>query len=404
MSAHAWQFAPRFRLRTYGWRSGPPVQRIKEAISEIKQVARKEPVLAAEGAILLLEKLSPALERVDSSSGALGSAVNKAIATLVPIIAKADVEPARRQQWLERLWQAVQDDETPYIERLSDYWGELCASPALASEWADDFLSIVEHVWGPDAVGHEFFKGTSACLASLYAAGRHEELLALLDKAPYKFWHYRRWGVQALAALGKKAAAIRYAEDSRGLNDPGSEIAKSCEAILLSSGLFEEAYRRYAVEANQCTTNLATFRAIAKKYPNKDPQEILRDLVITTPGNEGKWFAAAKDAGLFELAIELATSSPTDPRTLTRAARDYAEKQPKFALGAGLTALYWIAWGYGYEITSTDVLDAYTALTDAATGAGIPIQRLNEKIGAMIAEAQPAGLFVREVLARRMAR
>ena len=83
MSAHKWQFASRFRRHAFGWRSDTPVQLIKEAITEIKQVARKEPVLAAEGAITLLEKLSPALEQVDSSSGALGSAVNKAIDTLV---------------------------------------------------------------------------------------------------------------------------------------------------------------------------------------------------------------------------------------------------------------------------------------------------------------------------------
>jgi hypothetical protein len=70
------------------------------------QVARKEPVLAAEGAITLLEKLSPALEQVDSSSGVLGSTVNKAIETLVPLIAKADVDAPLRQRWLERLWQA----------------------------------------------------------------------------------------------------------------------------------------------------------------------------------------------------------------------------------------------------------------------------------------------------------
>lgn len=46
-------------------------------------------------------------------------------------------------------------------------------------------------------------------------------------------------------------------------------------------------------------------------------------------------------------AIELATRSPTDPRTLTRAARDYAEEQPEFALSAGLAALHWISRGHG---------------------------------------------------------
>ena len=33
--------------------------------------------IAAEGAVLFLEKVAPALEHVDSSSGAIGSAVNR---------------------------------------------------------------------------------------------------------------------------------------------------------------------------------------------------------------------------------------------------------------------------------------------------------------------------------------
>lgn len=402
MSAHKWQFASRFRRHAFGWRSDTPVQRIKEAITEIKQVARKEPVLAAEGAIALLEKISPALEQVDSSSGALGSAVNKAIDTLVPIIVKADVEPKRRQRWLERLWQALQDDEMPYIELLGDYWGELCVTPELASHWTDEFLPVVESVWSPNASGHGFFKGTSACLASMFAVGRHQELLALLDKAPFKWWHDRRWGVKALSAMGRKAEAIRYAEESRGLNDPGWQIAQACEEILLSSGLHDEAYRRYAIEANQGTTNLATFRAIAKKYSHKQPEDILRDLVASTPGAEGKWFAAAKDAGLFDVAIELVTRSPTDPRTLTRAARDYAEKQPALALAAGLAALRWISLGHGYDITGADVLDAHSAVTQAAVNVGVPVQQVNEQIRDMIASTQPGNSLMKTILARHL--
>ena len=402
MSAHKWQFASRFRRHAFGWRSDTPVQRIKEAITEIKQVARKEPLLAAEGAVQLLEKLSPALEQVDSSSGALGSAVNKAIDALVPIIAKADVEPKLRLRWLGRLWQALQEDEIPYIEVLGDYWGELCVTPELASHWADEFLPVVESVWSPKASGHGFFKGTSACLASMYAAGRHQELLALLDKSPFKWWHDRRWGVKALSAMGKKAEAIRYAEESRGLNDPGWQIAQACEEILLSSGLLDEAYRRYAIEANQGTTNLATFRAIAKKYPHKQPEEILRDLVASTPGAEGKWFAAAKDAGLFEVAAELATRSPTDPRTLTRAARDYVEKQPAFALAAGLAALRWISLGHGFDITGADVLDAYSAVTQAVPNAGVPAQLVNEQIRDMITSTQPGNSLMKTILTRHL--
>lgn len=402
MSAHKWQFSARFRRHAFGWRSDTPIQRIKEALAEIKQVAHKEPVVAAEGAVTLLEKLSPALNQVDSSSGALGTAVNRAIDILVPIIAKADVEPSIRQRWLERLWQALQDDEMPYIESLGEYWGELCVTPEVALKWVEEFLPLVEHVWSPQASGQGFFKGTSACLASLYAAGCHEQLLALLERARFKWWHDRQWGVKALVAMGKKAEAVRYAEHSRGLNDPGWQIAEACEAILLSSGMAEDAYRRYAIEANQGTTNLATFRAIAKKYPNMPPEQILRDLVASTPGAEGKWFAAAKDAGLFNVAIELATNSPADPRTLARAARDFAVSQPDFAVAAGLASLRWISRGHGYDITGLDVLDAYSAVMLAASNAGADAQQVQAQVRELLTSVPPGQQFMKTVLAHHL--
>lgn len=90
-TTYTWQFAPRFRCNVFGWKSDIPILRIKEALAEIKAVAKKEPVIAAEGAVHFLEKLAPAIEQVDSSSGSIGSAVNRAMETLVPIIAKADV-------------------------------------------------------------------------------------------------------------------------------------------------------------------------------------------------------------------------------------------------------------------------------------------------------------------------
>ena len=198
--------------------------------------------------------------------------------------------------------------------------------------------------------------------------------------------------------MGKKAEAIRYAEDSRGLNDPGWQIAQVCEAILLSSGLFDEAYRRYAAEANRGATNLATFRAIAKKYPNKQPEDILRDLIASAPGAEGKWFAAAKDAGLFDVAIELAARSPSDPRTLIRAAKDFATDRPDFALASGVSALRWITLGHGYEIKGIDVLDAYTAVIAAAPGAGVDEQQIKEQIRHLIS----GNLFVKNILAHHL--
>src|SRR5512147_2459187 len=91
-AAHKWAFAPRFRLHAFGWRSQPAVQRVREATTEIQKVAKKDPVLAATGAVLFLEKVSPALEQVDSSSGAIGTAVNRAVETLASIIGAAPAD------------------------------------------------------------------------------------------------------------------------------------------------------------------------------------------------------------------------------------------------------------------------------------------------------------------------
>ena len=366
---HAWAFAPRFRRGAFGWRSEPAITRIKEALSEIKAVARKDPVLAAEGAVLFLQKLSPALQNIDSSSGAIGTATNRAIDTLAPIIAKAPADIAMRRKWLEQLYQAHADDEIPYIESLGDFWGELCASSELAAEWADHLVDTVASVWSRSKQEFGFFHGTAMCLSAMLAAGRNEQLLALLDKYPYKFWSYHQWGVKALVALGQKSEALRYAETMRGRNEPLGAIATACEAILLSSGLADEAYERYAFEANQAGTYLATFRAICRKYPHKTPEAILLDLVSRTPGQEGKWFAAAKDARLYALAVTLARTSPVDHRTLMRAAEDFAEPQPSFAVDCGLLALYWICDGRAYDATVGDVLTAHRQTLRAAENA-----------------------------------
>jgi hypothetical protein len=43
--AYLLEFKPRFRRHAFGWRSRPAIQRIKEATTEIKKVARTEPLL-----------------------------------------------------------------------------------------------------------------------------------------------------------------------------------------------------------------------------------------------------------------------------------------------------------------------------------------------------------------------
>jgi hypothetical protein len=406
-TAYKWQFAPRFRRNAFGWKSDTPIKRIKEALTEIKAVAKMESLLAAEGAVLFLEKLAPAIEQVDSSSGGIGSAVNRAIETLLPIIAKADVARPVREKWLDRLFEAIQEDDMPYLEYLGEFWGELCTTPETASKWADYLSPTLTTMWDHCARTGEYgyFKGTTACLSALYAAGRHDELLALIARSEYRYksWHYRVWGAKALATMGRRVEAIQYAEDSKGLNAPLTAIAEFCEGVLLAAGFADEAYARYAVAATYATTNLATFKAIAKKYPGKQKEVILRDLVASQLGQEGKWFAAAKDAGFFELAIELANRSPADPRTLIRAARDYAMERPEFALAAGMMGLRGIANGWGYDITGIDVLDAYAAVMAAAGAAGMDEAAVKADMRALIATSRAGGEFVGRVLGRQLA-
>ena len=135
-TAHRWTFPARFRRGASGRKSARPIQRLKEVVAEIRRVARREPVVAADGVVSLLGKLSPALERVDSSSGAPGTAVNRAVDAPVPVIAGVDAPAVMRERWLERLFDALQNGQMPYIERLGERWGELRVSPAIASAWA----------------------------------------------------------------------------------------------------------------------------------------------------------------------------------------------------------------------------------------------------------------------------
>ena len=268
----------------------------------------------------------------------------------------------------------------------------------IASDQADGLLSLTCRVLAPDRKPGEFFSGTSACLSALYTAERYEELVEIAGD-DHVFWPYKIWAVRALAAQGHKAEALRLAESSRGPWSSDLEIDRLGEEILLSSGMVEEAYRRHGLAANRAGTYLATFRAVAKRYPSKARETILEDLVETTPGEEGKWFAAAKSVGLLDQALDFARRSPCDPRTLTRAARDFATENPRFAVEAGLLALHWLVEGYGYEITSADVWAAYDATVVAATELDENESVLG-RIRAMVGES--GGGFVGQVLGRRL--
>ena len=96
-NTHKWIFVSRFRTNACGWKASKlACKRIREAVSEIKKANRKDSVLGAQGSIRFMEKLWPALQHVNSSSGALGTAVYNAMDVLVDVVIKAPADEKTR--------------------------------------------------------------------------------------------------------------------------------------------------------------------------------------------------------------------------------------------------------------------------------------------------------------------
>lgn len=141
---HTWTFKARLRSKAFGWKgSHLACVRLKEAVAEIKKVARVDPVTAADGIVSLMERIWPSFEQIDTSSGALGGMVNWTQGELLPIVIDAQADRKTRDKWLDRLWQAVQEDGVDYLWMVEDRWGELCRSPEIASFWADELLGLL---------------------------------------------------------------------------------------------------------------------------------------------------------------------------------------------------------------------------------------------------------------------
>lgn len=404
-STYPWAFKARFRRSAFGWRGDRlAIGRIQEALSEINTVARHDPATAADGAVLFLEKLSPALCQVDGSSGALGQAARDAVDLLAPLIAQAPVDEAQRRRWLDRLYQAIQEDDPPYIETLGDYWGDLCATEALASAWADHLLPTLRSVLEAKRKGsYAFFSGTSLCYSALFKAGRHDEILTLLAQDGKTIWPYRVWGGRVLASRGQIDEAIDYVTDHSGITRNDYQVAWFAEDLLLNAGRRQEAFERYALLANQAHTHLATYRALAKKYPEIPASDLLDRLVASTPATPGKWFATAKTLKLYAEATRLAWASPCDPKTLLRAARDNIVKQPAFAMESALAALHWMAQGHGYELTTSEPVQALQLANEAAAACQQP-QRVQAVIEEVMNKPGRAAKWVHEALEWSMQR
>jgi hypothetical protein len=398
--APKWVFKSYFRARAFGWRASRlATQRLNDAISEICANARRLPIDSAEGAVCLMERIGPTFELIDTSSGALSEAVNRSLAEIIPLVINAPADWKRRRRWLERLWKAIQTDTANYMAPVQEQWGELCGAADLASSWADRILPGLRAAWMDWRPG-AYVKGTDLCLSSLLGGGRYQELLDVLALKQHPVWPWRRYGIRALAAQSLFDEALLYAEASRGLNIPNTAVDAECEEILLAAGRRQEAYRCYALRANQTDVGLVTFQKITRKYPDIDRKQVLTDLAEAN-GDPGKWFAAAKNEGELSMALELARKGRTEPRALSRAARDFLNSEPLFAFQVGRLAIERILAGSGYEITALDLLTACDNFVAAASRLGMSPEAKRE-LAEIVARYPEAPSLFRGVVSTRL--
>jgi hypothetical protein len=364
-AARQWQFRARFRARAFGWRgSTTAIGRLKEAVAEIRGAARTDPVVAGDGVVLLLERLWPALQDIDTSTGALGTAVNAAIDALLPILIAAPVTRKQRRGWLDRLFDALQEDGVDYLSAVGDRWGEIAVDPELQMAFAEMVCPLVEQAWRDPAPGGHV-RAASVCLSCLLEAGRTDELIALLDLRRRHDWWWERFGAEALARAERTEEALARAERCRRQVNPQHRALDAfCESVLARVGRAEEAYR-YGLTAVRGTTNLTVYREARRRYPDHDPRQLLLDL-IAARGNRGKWFAAARSVGLHDIALECAADIGADPATLIRGARDLAAYAPDVAMAVGIHAVRHLVAGHGYESPPTLISEAVEAVFAAA--------------------------------------
>jgi hypothetical protein len=177
---HKWAFKPGMRAGAYSWRSSAKaIERLKAASAEIRAVNRTDPVTAAEGVIALAARIWPAFEHIDTSSGALGTAVRRTLDDLVPILIAAPADERTRAKWLEQLREAIEDDGVDYLAPIADRFGEIAVFPALKNLHADRDLDLIQSAW-LDWDRYAHVRTSTLTLSCLFEAGRYDELLALL--------------------------------------------------------------------------------------------------------------------------------------------------------------------------------------------------------------------------------
>jgi len=404
MATHKWKFKAHFRTGAYGWKgTALASKRMKEAVSEVKKVARTDSALAGKGAIELMCRLYPACEHIDGSSGSLGTALNRTVAALVPIVTEADWDMNTIGKLLEDLYEAVCNDGWSILSQVEDCWGEICVYPGLANLWADRLVPFLKDVWSSENHGH--VTGDGICLSCLLYTDRFDELQELIALDRFKFWSNAKFWAQTLVKQGRIDDAIVYAESIRNFHEgkyDNHSIDDFCEKTLLAAGRADEAYDKYGLRLVESGTYVSVYRRLVAKYPHRDKRQMLLDLMEQS-GGKGKWFAAAKDAGFLDIALDCARTGQAKPATLLRATRDFGDDEPEFAVAVGIESIRSLFSAVSYELpTGADVAVHCDVLMGVAAKHG-----LKEKVKAELSQlalrhGSSSDRFLREALVRKL--
>lgn len=123
--------------------------------------------------------------------------------------------------------------------------------------------------------------------------------------------------------------------------------------------------------------------------------------VTAAYGDPGRWFAAAKNDNYLDMALDFAQAGSTEPRTLSRASRDFLGSNPLFALRVGRLAVERILAGHGYEITALDLLSACDHFLAAASQLGTAAEAKQE-LAQIVANYRDAPSLFRGLVSRRL--
>ncbi len=100
---HVWAFEQHFGTGALSQRKELATEHIEHAVIEIKRTAETDELLAAEGAVLFLERLSPRIDQIEGTAWKVNTSVFRAVEALSPMIAAAPAEEDVKNLWLERL-------------------------------------------------------------------------------------------------------------------------------------------------------------------------------------------------------------------------------------------------------------------------------------------------------------